>query len=64
MDPVVELQREQTQAMRDLFTRLDNTRSEPQAAIRDVAVGQRWIVGLLFTSWVTTIGLIMCKTSD
>ena len=44
------------QGQRDLANRMESE-------LRDLRMGQRWIIGLLFTSWLTTIGLILYKLS-
>ena len=44
------------QGQRDLGNRMESE-------LRDLRMGQRWIIGLLFTSWLTTVGLILYKLS-
>ena len=44
------------QGQRDLANRMESE-------LRDLRMGQRWIIGLLFTSWLTTVGLILYKLS-
>ena len=49
------------QGQRDLANRMDTLANRMENELRDLRMGQRWIIGLLFTSWLTTVGLILYK---
>ncbi len=49
------------QGQRDLANRMDTLANRMESELRDLRMGQRWIIGLLFTSWLTTVGLILYK---
>ena len=51
------------QGQRDLANRMDTLANRMESELRDLCMGQRWIIGLLFTSWLTTVGLILYKLS-
>lgn len=51
------------QGQRDLANRMDTLANRMESELRDLRMGQRWIIGLLFTSWLTTVGLILYKLS-
>ena len=51
------------QGQRDLANRMDTLANRMESELRDLRMGQRWLIGLLFTSWLTTVGLILYKLS-
>ena len=51
------------QGQRDLGNRMDTLANRMESELRDLRMGQRWLIGLLFTSWLTTVGLILYKLS-
>ncbi|MCY3682412.1 MAG: hypothetical protein OXH16_13515 [Gemmatimonadetes bacterium] len=44
-----------------LIEQIDRHLTHLETGQRELQAGQRWIMGLMFTSWMTIIGLILFK---